>query len=224
MFKCELHCHTDMVSICSIFKPGDIVDSYVNGGYRTIVITDHFSPATFETLSSNYSEEDKVKHFLSGYESVKKLAQKKINVLLGMEFRNIYSSNDYLCYGVTEQFLLDCASKNINLLELHLKDFIELAHKHNITVYQAHPFRDGMTIVKPMYCDGIEILNRNIGHDSRNDIAAAWAKKYGMKGIGGSDAHKPADACLGGIYTEKEIKINEDLIDALRNTPKIIGS
>lgn len=48
-------------------------------------------------------------------------------------------------------------------------------------IYQAHPFRFGMKITNVKYLDGIEVCNRNIEHDSHNDIAALWAEKFGLK-------------------------------------------
>lgn len=57
-------------------------------------------------------------------------------------------------------------------------------------IYQAHPFRFGMKITNVKYLDGIEVCNRNIEHDSHNDIAALWAEKFGLKKTAGSDHHQ----------------------------------
>lgn len=64
---------------------------------------------------------------------------------------------------------------------------------------QAHPFRNGLKIVDPKHLDGIETYNGNPRHDSRNEIAKAWAQKFGMLETSGSDFHEREDFARGGV-------------------------
>ena len=41
-FKTELHCHTSDFSSCAHINGADTAEKYVNAGYRTLVITNHF--------------------------------------------------------------------------------------------------------------------------------------------------------------------------------------
>lgn len=84
-------------------------------------------------------------------------------------------------------------------------------------IYQAHPFRFGMKITNVKYLDGIEVCNRNIEHDSHNDIAALWAKKFGLKKTAGSDHHQKGNEGLAGIISRREITSNKILLDTLAN-------
>ena len=102
------------------------------------------------------------------------------------------------------------------MYKLSLEDFCDLAHENGLLVYQAHPFRNGLTIVRPGICDGIEGFNSHPRHDSRNDIAMAWAKKYDLKMISGSDAHRPQDVAISGIRTKEIIETSSQLMDVLR--------
>ena len=103
-YKTELHCHTNLVSKCGHYPIEDIVEDYINLGYNTLVITDHFSPVTFEDVT-DLSWDKICEFFISSYKKAKELANGRINVILGMEYRNIYSNNDYLVFGVTEEFI-----------------------------------------------------------------------------------------------------------------------
>ena len=74
-----------------------------------------------------------------------------------------------------------------------------------------------MKITQPELLFGIEIKNGNPRHDSRNDIAAAWAKKYNMHAIAGSDCHQQEDVGVTGVITNRNITNERDLISMLRD-------
>lgn len=222
-YKSDLHCHTIDVSKCADLALEEMIENYIKYGYSTIVITDHFSPATFGK-TDNLSWSEKCDFYVSGYKRAKNIANGRLNVLLGMEYRNIYTSNDYLVYGVSEEFLKKYnKSDEENIIKLHLKEFCKIVHENAMLIYQAHPFRNGMTVMKPGYTDGIETLNAHKGHDSRNDIAKMWAKKYKLLECGGSDCHHKGGEGRGGIETSFEIKTNEELLKALKGDFSLIS-
>jgi predicted metal-dependent phosphoesterase TrpH len=87
----------------------------------------------------------------------------------------------------------------------------------DILLYQAHPFRKDMTIIKPELLFGIEVQNTHPRHDSRNDIAMAWAEKYGLHKIAGSDCHQVVDVGTSAIVTDENVQTMDDLVRVLRN-------
>lgn len=208
-FKTEMHCHTAESSIvCGKVAAKDIVDMYVAAGYSTLMITDHYGG---KHVSGNGHDYD-IELFLRGYTAAAE-ANGNINVILGIEVNLDGSANDYLLYGVTEEFI----RQNPEMYKLSVQDFVALAHENGMLVYQAHPFRDDMKVIVPGICDGIEVFNAHPKHDSRNDIAMQWADKYGLNKISGSDAHRPHGMALSGITTENEIKTIQDLLAVLRS-------
>ncbi len=219
-FLYEMHAHTRETSRCAEAEAHELVEDCINAGYKGIVITDHMSPSTFERFKSrktgfflkdhNISWHEKVSFFLNGYHEALKAADGRINILLGMElrFNSPNSINDYLVYGVTEDFLYNTP----DLLDMDLRSFSNLAHKNEMIVFQAHPFRVGMTITNPKYLNGIEVYNGNPRHNSHNMIAGIWAKEFNLLGLSGSDYHKREDASCGGVYFKKEITDNETLV------------
>ncbi len=211
-----MHFHTKNTSNCANVKAKKAVKDYIKAGYNGIVVTDHLSPSTYmkfgrERLPWN----KKVDFFLRGYKEALATADGKINILLGMElrFRTSEGDNDYLVYGINEDFLYNTPK----LLEMDIKTFYKLCQKNGFLVFQAHPFRVGMKVTNPKYLDGIEIFNGNPRHNSSNDIAETWAKKYDLMVTSGSDYHEINDLGTGGIWFNKEITDNKTLIEELIN-------
>lgn len=211
----EMHFHTKDTSNCANVKAAVAVEEYIKAGYDGIVVTDHLSPSTFMKYGRELLPwKKKVDFFLRGYKSALKAANGRIPVLLGMEirFRKSEGDNDYLVYGLNEDFLY----KHSNLLEMNIKTFYELAKENGFLVFQAHPFRIGMKVTSPKFLDGIEIFNGNPRHNSSNDIAEMWAKKYDLLVTSGSDYHEIEDFGTGGIWFDKEILDNKTLVEELK--------
>ena len=210
----EMHFHTKNTSNCANVKAEIAVEEYIKAGYDGIVVTDHLSPSTFMKYGRELLPwKKKVDFFLRGYKAAKKTANGRIPVLLGMELRYNTSEgeNDYLVYGITEEFLYS----HPEILEMNSKTFYDLAKENHLLVFQAHPFRIGMKVTNPKFLDGVEIFNGNPRHNSSNDIAEMWAKKYDLLVTSGSDYHEIEDLGSGGIWFNKEIKDNKTLVEEL---------
>ncbi|MBR5586359.1 MAG: PHP domain-containing protein [Clostridia bacterium] len=207
-YKTETHCHTLESSLkCGKLPAKEIVRRYVDAGYDTLVITDHYGG---KHVSGDETRD--LSTFFEGYNSAKTASQ-DINIILGVEVNLCESANDYLVYGITEEIIRE----NPLMYTLPIKEFVDFAHQYDLLVYQAHPFRNGLKIIPPDICDGIEVFNAHFKHDSRNNIALEWAKMYGKKMISGSDAHHPEAMAKSGILTDTKIKTTEDLMNVLRN-------
>lgn len=220
-FKTELHCHSGDVSNCSDVSAEYIVERYVAAGYSTVVLTNHFSKHTFgskkyikflEENGIGDSWDSKVDFFMSGYFHLKNAAKGKLNIILGMEFSPFQGTcNDYLIHGITEEWLR--ASECI--LSFSVSEMSEYVHASSFLIYQAHPFRNEMTVKRPEYFDGYEVYNGHIFHHSRNSIANAWADLHGKKKISGSDFHESRHIPCAGITTSVPIETSEQLLGTL---------
>ena len=225
-FKTELHCHTGHVSNCGEEVAEYIVERYLEAGYTSLMVADHMSPYTFDGTYGKYCEylkatgkedswQTKIDFFLTGYENLVKAAAGRLNIILGMEWREFNSkiANDYLVFGVTEEWLR--ASETIS--HLKAREMSDFLHQSGMLLFQAHPFRNGMTIINPKYLDGIEVFNGHNVHQSRNKIAAMWADIHGLKRSSGSDFHEAAHVCCGGILTDTPIKNASKLLEVLKS-------
>ncbi len=212
--KIDLHVHTSEVSFCGHMSGGEIAEAYKEKGYDLIVITNHFNTYTANRLENEKGVSDFFRYYNDMYLYAKEEGEKRgLTVLNGYEIRFDGADNDYLIYGMPDA----TAARYKELFKMSPKDFSAIANEEGFLFYQAHPFRNGMKIINPAYLFGIEIRNGNPRHDSRNDIAEAWAKKYGMHAIAGSDCHQPEDAGVTGIITERQIKTEHDLLSMLRD-------
>ena len=218
MFKTELHLHSAEVSDCGRVYSQEIADIYAAHGYSTVVLANHMSKYTYLSKRNGANEhmtwKEKVDFYLDGYHKLREAANGRFNVLLGMELRLYDCLNDYLIYGITEDFLRSCDDL---MAHKSIKDVKPMLEENGFLVFQAHPFRNGMMVTNPKYIDGIEIYNGHIDHDSRNDIAELWAKKFDLLVSGGSDFHYSAQTSNAGILTEFEIKDNKTLVEVLKN-------
>lgn len=215
MFKTEMHCHSGNVSACAHASADEIVKKYIDAGYSTIVSTEHINPWTFPRELEGGMWKDRVKYFMNGYNKLVEAADGKINILLGAEIRFMRGNDsDYLVYGITEDFLLDLGDpRRINSINA----LAHIVHENGLMIFQAHPFRATMMVTDPHILDGIEIANLSPWHESSNDIAQIWAKKFDLIGISGTDFHDPDHTPLGGIVTEYEIKDSKTLLETLKN-------
>ncbi len=218
----EMHAHTSDVSPCASVPAQDVIAIYEQAGYTGLVLTDHMSKRVFrQTGAPDESApwKEKVDFFLRGYRKAKESAG-KLQVLLGMEICFYENENDYLVYGLTEEFLY----QNHDLLHLGINAFSKLARENGLLLYQAHPFRNKMTVVSPDLLDGIEVHNANPNHDSRNDIALQWANKFSLKMVSGSDFHEYGAHARGGIVLPKIVTTQKELLESLKEGPQLIWS
>lgn len=211
----EMHSHTKEVSGCAVAYAKDMIESYKDSEYAGFVLTNHLNAHTFERVGLQDAAWDKkIDHFMKGFHAVKDAAGDRFIVLFGMEISFYDTPNDYLVYGVTEEFL----RSHGDLMAMTPKQFSKLAHENGLLFIQAHPFRRGMEVENWQILDGYEIFNGNPRHQSNNEIAELWAKRHNKTIIvSGSDFHEVGDACGGGIYFKKPVKTNDDLLRELKS-------
>ncbi len=211
MFKIETHLHTTTVSPCGRMTPEEIVRRYHEAGYRGLVVTDHYRLDVFARWKDT---QDKLQAFLEGYRQVKRLADRAgIKTYYGAELQFAENRNDYLLYGFSDSLMEDPEQ----VCRMGVAAFSEAAREDGALLIQAHPFRSGCVPVAPYLLDGVEAVNRHDKHKNRNELAMAYADRYGMLKIGGGDFHDPDDICVGGVAAEYLPKDSVELAALLRS-------
>lgn len=210
----ELHTHTRENDIVVTLDAPDIVRAYKEAGYDGMVITNHFFSLSLEwykDILEGASHREIIDYYLRGYRAAKRTGNEiGITVLLGIELRFDGTINDYLVYGIDEGFLYD--SPLLNTLDLD--SFLKILPAGAI-VYQAHPFRNGMTVTDPARLYGVEVWNGGTAKE-RNDFADLWADKYSLKKISGSDFHCINHLAKGGVVFENPVRTEAELVRELR--------
>ncbi len=222
MYKYELHAHTSEVSTCAHAPASKLVEAYVRRGYSGVVITDHFNNYILESYKGR--GKDRVERYLEGYYKAKEYAKRyDFTVLLGAETCLLPGPEDFLIYGIDEEFLY----KHSKMYTLNQEMLYNVCKKYKadingkktpIVFLQAHPCRSYCKPRDHRFLDGVEVYNANPRHRNNNDKALEFASintEYIL--TSGSDYHEFGDEGLGGIETEIKIADNADLIKVLQS-------
>ena len=217
LYKYELHAHTSECDIYAHLSARELVHLYKNAGYDGMVITDHyieyFYTHWFPDEMEGLTHEQQVMRWLKGFRTAKEEGDKiGFVVLPGAEVRFNGYPNDYLIYGLQENFFYTVPRLN------ELQDIYELLAllPSDVCVVQAHPFRDEMVVTTPKGLFGLEVYNAGT-EKFRNEIARQFACHYKLAMTSGSDIHTMDRLAKGGIMTTVKIETPEDLIAVLRN-------
>lgn len=211
-YKTELHCHTNPGSACAHLTPEEVVEKYIDCGYTTLCITNHFTPFNKMEDRDSWLREIAIRYDV--YDRAVRAARGRLNVIFGLEMRFVQHSNDYLVFGIDRDRLenIGCA-----VLKDGIGAYHDGASERGEFVIQAHPFRHNMTVIRPQDVDAYEVFNGHPKHDSRNFIAEQWARRYSKPMTSGTDHHDPDHIPNGGIRTTAPITTAYELIDTLRS-------
>lgn len=210
-FKIELHCHTHPISGCADFPAEEVIKTYKNAGVDAVVITNHFIkdylPQPKEKFIKTYMSD-----FYKAYETGKKLG---VNVLLGMEIRfKSENLNDYMIYGIDENFVKDA----YETLDQTLENFYKTMKNDKNLIIQAHPLRRGSSPAEASFVDGIEAFNMHQGHNSCVALAYKYALKHpGFLITAGSDYHHFNHEASGLLLTKTLPKDSFELAEILKS-------
>lgn len=220
-FKYDLHVHTKEISPCARLSVEEIIDKYIEEGYSGLVLTDHFRKGYFRKCEREEWKEKTKEYFYSYNRAIEYCKDKDFYIGLGMEISFNNDTNDFLVFGFEKEDFLE----NEWMIEMGLKDFYN-KFKDKAIIIQAHPHRQkGSKLEDINYLHGVEINNQNPRHNNNNDLTkAVYEENTWLIATGGSDVHQEEDLCKTGIYTNKKITSDKDLVSILRNKEfKIIG-
>lgn len=214
MYKTDLHCHTAELSYCSSESACNTVKRYVELGYTSVVITNHF--VGWEMRERGLSYEEYVDRHFDVAEAAAEEVRGKLHVIPGMELALNGSHNDYLIFGATREIMYAIP----DIFAMELGDVHDYLSKNGCLLIQAHPMRFDITLVRPQYLDGYEVLNTHVNHPNHNDIAMLLAKSIGGEGkilTAGSDHHDAEQTPSSGIMTDEPITDAAQLVAVLKS-------
>ncbi len=209
-YRTELHFHTSPASGCAEVEPKKAIELYARQGYDSIVVTNHFYPGMRFIDDKNKCISEYMKDYKKAVETGKKYG---INVILGCEIRFSENINDYLVYGIDENFF----EWAYELLNDGLENFSEKFRSDDTLLLQAHPFRDGMTLMNPKLLDGVETYNMHPNQNSRVAKAAKYAKEHDFIVSAGTDFHHLGHEGMVALLTTEEIKTSNDVQKVLKS-------
>ena len=172
----DMHLHECTYSTDSFLRLEEIVSIARERGLDAICITDHDSMGLRKRAEA-YSRE-------IGFP-----------IFVGVEFFSLWG--DITAWGID-----DIPGQRIDA-----QDFIDLVREKDGFCVSCHPFRNNNRGLREHLrdvrgLDGVEVLNLNPRHDSRNELALAYAKEHNLLMTAGSDCHRPGDEGTTGILAE----------------------
>ncbi|MBR5191890.1 MAG: hypothetical protein IKW33_00585 [Clostridia bacterium] len=200
MIKLETHCHCKGGSPCGQTPPKKLVEEYKNAGYGGIVLTNHSNEKSYNTYEGT-THKEKINFFFSLYEEFEKECVKNgLKAFYGIEVGTT-DNNEFMLYGFNKAFLYD----NKPLFYYNQKELFAFAEKHNLFMYQTHPFRDGISLGNPKLMHGAESFNGHYNHFNHNEKAKEFCEKNKLIKISGTDYHIVDEIKTGGIYIPENV-------------------
>jgi hypothetical protein len=222
LYQFETHCHTAETSPCGVLTAAEVADGFKAAGYRGVFITDHFYSRFFEKRGIvQLPWEQQAEKYLAGYRAAKKRGDMiGLKVFLGMEVQPEDTPFEFLVYGLDERFIMEHGP----FYQLTTSEFTALMHAHGFLVFQAHPYRFGLSPDDPAHYDGIEIVNAQPRSLSHNRRALEFAFSHNVMVVGGGDVHMEGDIGRGGIMLPDSVDSVQDFIDYMKEvrSPELI--
>jgi hypothetical protein len=190
-----MHVHTNVSSPCSLIDPRQMIERAIEIGLDAVCVTEH--------------EE------IGGAQVAQELgAELGFKVFKGIEIYTEYG--DMLVYGLYR----DAPGWKTPFARL-----LSLCSEVDAVIVPAHPCRipgelesvHGEEAVAGMMARVVAVETRNGGCTPRGNLAAMeLASRYGLPGIGGSDAHHLCQVGRCGTDFPGDIATDEELVEALR--------
>ncbi|MBQ5950913.1 MAG: PHP domain-containing protein [Lachnospiraceae bacterium] len=201
MYRYELHLHTMETSRCGHVRAADQVRTYHRLGYQGLCVTDHLHDTYLSLMDCHDDWNECVRRYLYGYHLAKEEGERLgMDIIFGVELRFPENESDYLIYGIDEDWLY----RNPFVCRMDHRSFFE-KYGNEVLIIHAHPFRNNDTV----YYDcvhGLEVVNCNPRHDSRNHLALELAKQNPhLYRTVGSDAHRIGDEGRSALLSEVRI-------------------
>ena len=227
--KIEMHVHTSEGSQCGKVKAREVVRMYADAGFDAIVLTNHYGTMIIDGFEhplvgkwegfGQTPRERSSRYFMAYEEACDEAAKCGLRVFPGMELTLTCGVEDYLLYGIDEDFVL----RHSDIHKATLAEVYAICQAEGIVLIQAHPCRDGYPgfsrecrLQDEKFLDGVE-LNQSPDHGNNNEQVVQWIEMHPEKIVtAGSDFHKPHFLGCGWIETERPLDNIHELAECLR--------
>ena len=207
----DLHAHTKGISRCCKADIETVISEAKSQGIDGVVLTNHFQKSYF----ANSSEEDFIKAYINEYYTMKAIAEKtNFSCFFGIEVTmEKYPKVHMLIYGVEPSFL----ENNTGICDLTQSELFDLVKKNNGILIQAHPYRNGTTVLDPAFLDGVEINCHPLYKKSYCDELISFTEQNSLCVTCGGDFHKDTYRPRCGMYVPENIRTVFDLSEFIKD-------
>ncbi len=208
---CDLHCHSSGISTCCRIPYNIVIDEAKAAGFDAIVLTNHYC----EYYTVDIGFDAWLEKYIEEYDLAKAYGESVgVKVFFGVEVTMNFDVRVHmLVYGISPQQLRD----NPELYKKDLRGLYEFCRENDLTLVQAHPFRNGTTVLDTDYLDGIEINCHPIYGNTYSDVIPEIARDKKLSVTCGSDYHGDVPyRPQGGTYIPDCVKTDMDLARYLK--------
>lgn len=147
----DLHAHTSGISRCCQIPFPQVLEETLAHGMDGIVLTNHYQ----ESYMRNNDADELAQRYIAEFKETERHGQTiGCKVFFGIEVTPVWHPDVHLLiYGLDPDFL----RKFPRLFDYSLKELYDLVKANNGVLVQAHPFRNGTTVMDTAYLDGVEI-------------------------------------------------------------------
>lgn len=205
----DLHAHSSGISKCCRIPYNEVIQTALQNGIDAIVLTNHYQ--------SSYIGEDGldglVEKYIAEYTAAEAYgASVGCRVIFGIEVTaELYPNVHMLIYGVQPSFL----RKHPSIFGYTQREMYEAVKAENGLLIQAHPFRNGTTVLPIEYLDGVEINCHPLYKKSHSEELYDLAKQKRMILTVGGDYHADTYRPKCGMVLPDGIKNTVDLKEYL---------
>ena len=211
----DLHAHSSGISRCCQIPAEEVLKTAKEYGIDGIVLTNHYQKSYLQ----NDDADAFAKAYVEEFHYTEKIAEELgMKVFFGVEVTTeLYKNVHMLVYGVSEKFVLE----NPRVFELDQEELYKLVKAYGGVLVQAHPFRNGCTVLDTAYLDGVEINCHPLyGNSYQKELMEIAAENKLLLTCGG-DYHADTYRAHCGMYLPDDIGNNNELRDYLLDTKEV---
>lgn len=211
----DLHAHTSGISTCCQAPAEVILQTAKEHGLDGIVLTNHYQKyyvkdGNAPAFAQRYWEE-----FLHTKQVGDELGMR---VFFGIEVTMTARTIIHLLvYGVGKDFL----DAHPLMYDYSQEELYRAVKDFGGVLVQAHPYRNGASLLDPAFLDGAEINCHPLYHTSEFPKVTADAKAHGLFLTCGGDYHADSYRPHCGMMLPDDIKDGKELRDYLLSSPTL---
>ncbi|MBP3314152.1 MAG: PHP domain-containing protein [Oscillospiraceae bacterium] len=211
----DLHAHTSGISACCQATAEETLKTTKEHGLDGIVLTNHYQKyyvkdGNAPAFAQRYWEE-----FLHTEKVGKELGMR---VLFGIEVTMTERTIIHLLvYGVGKEFL----DAHPFMYDYSQEELYRAVKDYGGVLVQAHPYRNGASLLDPQFLDGVEINCHSQYNTSEAPKVMADAKKHGLFLTCGGDYHADTYRPHCGMILPDSIQDGKELGQYLATSPTL---
>ena len=207
MILADLHAHTSGISQCCRADYKEIILIAKGKGIGAIALTNHYEKSYLNGTTSERLVENYIEEYLDTMEHAK---TQNFKVFWGIEVTmELYPKVHMLIYGVAQDFLW----KHPRIYDMTQCDLYKLVKAEGGLLVQAHPYRNGTTVLDTKYLDGVEINCHPLYKKSYSAELIQIAKDKRLVLTCGGDYHADTYRPVCGMYIPSDINDEKALAE-----------